>query len=120
MDQALNQKIDAFIAANKEQILEDIAALVDRALLDARGLDGAVQLTSDARDALVRLSAGDARRALTALEAAAAGVGQGEVDAAAVEVAVQAYVPVYDRDGDGLVDKAGDNPPQTYYELFKW
>ena len=28
MDQALNQKIDAFIAANKEQILEDIAALV--------------------------------------------------------------------------------------------
>ena len=28
MDQALNQKIDAFIAANKEQILKDIAALV--------------------------------------------------------------------------------------------
>ena len=28
MDQALNQKIDAFIAANKEQILQDIAALV--------------------------------------------------------------------------------------------
>lgn len=27
---------------------------------------------------------------------------------------------LYDRDGDGLVDKAGDNPPQTYYELFKW
>ena len=28
MDQALNQKIDTFIAANKEQILADIAALV--------------------------------------------------------------------------------------------
>lgn len=28
MDQALNQKIDAFIAANKDQILKDIAALV--------------------------------------------------------------------------------------------
>ena len=28
MDQALNQKIDAFIAANKEQILQDIADLV--------------------------------------------------------------------------------------------
>ena len=28
MDQALNQKIDAFIAANKEQLLKDIAALV--------------------------------------------------------------------------------------------
>ena len=30
MDQALNQKIDAFIAANKEQILQDIADLVAR------------------------------------------------------------------------------------------
>ena len=27
---------------------------------------------------------------------------------------------LYDRDGDGLVDKAGDDPPMTYYELFKW
>ena len=27
---------------------------------------------------------------------------------------------LYDRDGDGLVDKAADNPPMTYYELFKW
>ena len=28
MQEALNQKIDAFIAANKEQLLKDIAALV--------------------------------------------------------------------------------------------
>ena len=28
MDQALNQKIDAYIAENKEQLLQDIAALV--------------------------------------------------------------------------------------------
>ena len=28
MDQELNQKIDAFIAANREQLLDDIAALV--------------------------------------------------------------------------------------------
>ena len=28
MDQALNQKIDAFIAENKEKLLKDIAALV--------------------------------------------------------------------------------------------
>ena len=27
---------------------------------------------------------------------------------------------LYDRDGDGIVDKAGDNPPQTYYKLFSW
>ena len=50
---------------------DDLRVLIDRAVADARGLAGAVALTDDARDALVRLSSGDARRALTALEAAA-------------------------------------------------
>jgi hypothetical protein len=27
---------------------------------------------------------------------------------------------LYDKDGDGIVDKAGDNPPQTYFKLFSW
>lgn len=27
---------------------------------------------------------------------------------------------LYDRDGDGLPDKEGDNPPQTYFKLFEW
>lgn len=27
---------------------------------------------------------------------------------------------VYDRNGDGAIDKAGDNPPQTYYKLFEF
>lgn len=27
---------------------------------------------------------------------------------------------LYDRDGDGIVDPDGDNPPQTYYKLFEW
>lgn len=27
---------------------------------------------------------------------------------------------LYDKDGDGIVDKAGDNPPQTYFKLFGW
>lgn len=27
---------------------------------------------------------------------------------------------LYDRDGDGIPDKAGDNPPQTYFKLFEW
>ncbi|MBW9095193.1 replication-associated recombination protein A [Microbacterium jejuense] len=49
----------------------DLAMLLDRAVADARGLGGAVKLGDDARDALVRLASGDARRALTALEAAA-------------------------------------------------
>ncbi|CAD5139213.1 Replication-associated recombination protein A [Microbacterium sp. Nx66] len=51
---------------------DDIGMLVDRAVSDARGLGGAVALTDEARSALIRLASGDARRALTGLEAAAA------------------------------------------------
>jgi putative ATPase len=50
---------------------DDLAALIDRAVRDPRGLAGGVELADDARAALVRLASGDARRALTALEAAA-------------------------------------------------
>ncbi|WP_418001337.1 replication-associated recombination protein A [Microbacterium psychrotolerans] len=50
---------------------DDLRMLVDRAVADPRGLSGAVALDDEARDALVRLASGDARRALTALEAAA-------------------------------------------------
>ncbi|MGP5606266.1 replication-associated recombination protein A [Arthrobacter rhombi] len=56
---------------------EDIRDLVLRAVEDPRGLDGTVSLEPAALDHLVRLSGGDARRALTALEAAA-GVAWGE------------------------------------------
>src|SRR5699024_9229992 len=61
----------------------DLAALIDRAVVDARGLDGAVVLEDEARDAIVNLSSGDARRALTALEAAA-GVAASEAEEGAV------------------------------------
>ncbi|HWM14984.1 MAG TPA: replication-associated recombination protein A [Microbacterium sp.] len=50
---------------------DDLGMLVDRAVTDPRGLGGSVDLLPEARDALVRLASGDARRALTALEAAA-------------------------------------------------
>ena len=53
---------------------DDVRALLRRAVADERGLAGAVTVAPDAEDALVRLAAGDARRALTALEAAADGV----------------------------------------------
>jgi putative ATPase len=48
-----------------------IGALVQRAVVDPRGLGGRVRLSDEAAEHLVRLAAGDARRALTALEAAA-------------------------------------------------
>ncbi|WP_194411795.1 replication-associated recombination protein A [Microbacterium cremeum] len=50
---------------------DDLRMLVDRAVADPRGLAATVSLGDDAKDALVRLASGDARRALTALEAAA-------------------------------------------------
>ncbi|MRX44993.1 replication-associated recombination protein A [Agromyces kandeliae] len=49
---------------------DDLALLVDRAVVDPRGLGGRVELAPEARAAIVRLASGDARRALTALEAA--------------------------------------------------
>src|SRR5690606_11018345 len=49
----------------------DLGVLIDRAVTDARGLAGAVELAPEARAALIQLASGDARRALTALEAAA-------------------------------------------------
>jgi putative ATPase len=50
---------------------DDLGIVIDRAVTDARGLADAVTLAPEARAALIRLSSGDARRALTALEAAA-------------------------------------------------
>ena len=50
----------------------DLRALLERAIADPRGLGGTVEAADDALDALVQLASGDARRALTGLEAAAA------------------------------------------------
>ena len=51
----------------------DMREVIARALADERGLGGAVTLADDAAEHLVRLAGGDARRALTYLEAAALG-----------------------------------------------
>ena len=50
---------------------DDIRAVLQRALTSERGLDGAVTLTEEAEDHLVRVAGGDARKALTALESGA-------------------------------------------------
>ena len=50
---------------------EDVRTLVERAVADERGLAGTVTLADDALDHLLRLAGGDARKALTILEAAA-------------------------------------------------
>lgn len=82
---------------------DEVRELLRRAVGDERGLGGAVTLTPEAEDALVRLAAGDARSALTALEASAGGVadtGRTVVDVPAVERAVAETTVRYDRQGD--------------------
>ncbi|HEY3631501.1 MAG TPA: replication-associated recombination protein A [Jatrophihabitantaceae bacterium] len=86
---------------------DDVNELVDRALTDERGLGGAVTLDDDARAHLLRMSDGDARRALTALEAAAGtatAAGAPSIDLATLEKAVDTAAVRYDGDGDQHYD----------------
>lgn len=85
----------------------DIAALVSRALVDEKGLAGVVALTDATRDDLVRLAGGDARRALTYLEEAAASaeaLGLVEITPEVLAHAVDRAAVRYDRDGDQHYD----------------
>ncbi|MEU4767128.1 replication-associated recombination protein A [Actinosynnema sp. NPDC023794] len=82
-----------------------VRVLVKRAVEDERGLGGAVTVEQDAEDHLVRLAGGDARRALTALEAAADSVGPGGVlDLPTLEATVDKAAVRYDRQGDQHYD----------------
>jgi putative ATPase len=81
---------------------EDVRAVVHRAIDDPRGLDGRVQVTPEAVELVVRLAAGDARRALTALEVAAEA---GEhVTVETIEQSLDKAAVRYDRDGDQHYD----------------
>src|ERR1022692_258236 len=73
---------------------EDMRAVIERAVADKRGLGGAVTLADGVSDLLIRLAGGDARRALTYLEAAALGLpAGGRIDVAALERAVDRAAP---------------------------
>jgi putative ATPase len=84
----------------------DIATLLQRAVDDDRGYGGRITLTTEARDQLTALAAGDARRALTYLEAAAETVedGDAEVTLEVVQRSTDRAVARYDRDGDQHYD----------------
>jgi putative ATPase len=86
---------------------DDLGLLIDRAVSDVRGLNGVVELQDDARAALIRLASGDARRALTALEAAASAAGAegGDIVTADIVAAtVDRALLRYDRQGDEHYD----------------
>ncbi len=86
---------------------DDVRAVVAEALVDERGLGGRLTLDDDARDHLVRLAGGDARRSLTYLEAAAGAAtakGSTTIDLATAETAVDQAAVRYDRQGDQHYD----------------
>ena len=76
---------------------EEVEQVLQRALDHPHGLPG-VQLDEDARDLIVRFAGGDARRALTALEASASP--DPHVTAATVRSIIPSVANRYDREGD--------------------
>ena len=113
---------------------EAIGALMDRAIRDSeRGLGArSVSLTPDARQHLIRLSDGDARKALGSLEIAALTTeispdGTIVIDLKTAEECVQKKAVLYDRDGDGHYDTIsafiksvrGSDPDAALYWLAK-
>ena len=85
---------------------DDIRTVVQRAIEDPRGLGGRVAVQPEAVDLLVQLAAGDARRALTALEVAAESVEQASevVSVETIEQSLDKAAVRYDRDGDQHYD----------------
>jgi len=84
---------------------ESLVELLERALGDpVRGLGGTVvPVSREALESIAQLASGDARRALTLLEAVAAdatATGAAEVDAAAVERVAQRKILLYDKAGE--------------------
>ncbi|HET7040964.1 MAG TPA: replication-associated recombination protein A, partial [Gemmatimonadales bacterium] len=107
-----------------------VMTLVDRALADReRGL-GTLELalTPEARTALAEVSDGDARRALTILEACALQVGlRGTIGVPTVQEALARRLPAYDKSGEGhynlisALHKAvrGSDPQAALYWLAR-
>src|SRR5207244_1371241 len=111
---------------------DEVRTIVRRALADERGLAGTVALATDAEDALVAVSNGDARVALNALElaadAAAVGAdGKKPVGLAEVREALQRRSLLYDRAGDQHYDTIsafiksvpGSDPDAARYCLMR-
>jgi putative ATPase len=96
-----------------EQLTDaELGGVIDRAVDDPRGLDGAIVLDASGRDAIIHLASGDARRALTALEAAA-------LSASGESVAAQAaFDRETERDDDDDDDvETPDDAPVVSTEL---
>lgn len=79
---------------------DDLRRIIQRALAAPSGLGGRYTLTPEAMERLVGFSDGDARRALTTLETAAAIAGGRVIDGAAIDRTLQRKAGRYDRAGE--------------------
>lgn len=108
----------------------ELHTVIDRAISDAERGVGAMHLDvpEEARDALARLADGDARRALSVLEAAAQHVGVGgRIDVAVITETLARRVPIFDKDREQHYDLIsalhksvrGSDPQATLYWLAR-
>lgn len=117
---------------------QDVGKVVDRALVDERGLGDAVGIEEEAREQVVRMAGSDARKSLTVLEAAAGAVlsrsqeaGQDQsrpvITLTDVEQAADVAAVRYDRQGDQHYDvisafiksMRGSDPDATLHYLAR-
>jgi putative ATPase len=90
--------------------METILELVQKAIIEPRGLAASVEIDSEALKRIVEVSGGDGRRALTILEAAASRVlelstsGRAVIGLDDVGASLESALVRYDRDGDHHYD----------------
>ncbi len=125
---ALLSRVRVFVL--KPLAPDDIRRLLDRALNDERGLrDQNVRADPEALDLIATEADGDARRALTVLEAAAGHVGkEGHIDAAAAREAMQLRFARFDKGGEEFYNSLsafhkslrGSDPQASLYWMARW
>src|SRR5512138_1716546 len=109
---------------------EEVGAMLDRALASPNGLKGEVTLAPEAREALARYAYGDGRRALNAVEVAAAAVklaGKTVIERADAEEALQTKTILYDKAGEEhynvvsafIKSLRGSDPDAAVYYLVR-
>jgi putative ATPase len=123
--------VGALLSRAAVYVLQPLSAAELRALLEgarARHLPG-LQIAEDARQLLVDLADGDARRLLNALEVVATGTpaGAGPVDAAALRATLPASLRRFDKGGDNFFDQIsalhksvrGSDPDAALYWMMR-
>jgi putative ATPase len=109
---------------------EEVGAMLDRAVGSEAGLKSQVTLAPEAREALARYAYGDGRRALNAVEVAAASVrlaGRTQIEKTDAEEALQQKTLLYDKSGEEhynvvsafIKSLRGSDPDAAVYYLVR-